>query len=196
MNWETGPNGIQPWPIMQFPGLNRSLLSGGTLPNHNENSTINLPFSPHYFQLASVLRWPFIFPRPCTTEDLLGKKLHDSSSGLYSEKSFSSSQGECSSTSEQVVGISLPAKERRSSSNILEESPGALKRTISNNSSISDKDDKYCDSACILNFTKENLPTNNFDQNRVPEETKNEEKPFLKFGVHAILSHTSQPAGS
>ena len=178
MNGEsTGLNGIHSWPFSQMPGFNGSLFSGG----HPFHSGPTLPCNPQYLQLASALRWPFIFPRQNTSE-VTSENHHQTISSPPTKTNFDSipSSGLTKSTSSPESTFNylstsgeIPQPLPTSSANIFDE--------------IQNENCK--DSSSPKDFSNTNSQSPESDSSSCSHQNKNsKESPFLKFGVQAILS--------
>ena len=168
-------NNLQAWPFAQFCGLNSSLFSGETFPFQGINPA-TLPINIQHLQLASALQWPSLLTRTNVNENVLNLR-RDTSQSTSKDNVESIPFSEFEDRVKQTWKIPHPSKENLQTSTFDSKAPNDCER--------------------LPSF--KGLPADVTIPSTTPEEKSPSvshppiDRPFLKFGVQAILSQVSPP---
>ena len=167
-------NNFHPWSFNHFAGLNGSLFSGASFPFQGVNPAA-FSLNPSYLQLANALQWPVMLPRSNSFDNVLVSH-HDTPLSSFKKDNIESIPS--SNATEQLRMQSPEGGENMMTSMPNKTAPEGLQTSNSSkngfstsDSQINHSEDRFENSSNILN--------------------ESQERPFLKFGVQAILSQVS-----
>jgi len=173
-------NNFHSWPFAQFSGLNGPIFASDTLPFHGVNLA-TLSFNPHYLQIANALQWPILLPR--TQEHLSIPRQNSPRSPSEDVRTRS-----IDSIPSHGLTETVEQKWRHESTKETIQSSALDLNSQKDCSRLTSSKDFF---ASISNHADSSEEKNDFSNSI----NSRSEKPFLKFGVQAILSKVSPSTG-